>query len=88
MEGTREMTHEPVAYINVEERTLEWAAPVVWNTPTVAQMDKVPLYAHQYSDLTDEEIIEEIKLLPQLISMEDKDFIGFARAILKKASEK
>jgi hypothetical protein len=38
--------------------------------------------------LTDEEIIEEIKLLPQLISMEDKDFIGFARAILKKASEK
>jgi hypothetical protein len=39
-------------------------------------------------DLTDEEIIEEMKLLPQLISMEDKDFIGFARAILKKAKEK
>ena len=39
-------------------------------------------------DLTDEEIIEEMKLLPQLISMEDKDFIGFARAILRKAQEK
>jgi len=38
--------------------------------------------------LTDEEIIEELKLLPQLISMEDKDFIDFARAILRKAQEK
>ena len=39
-------------------------------------------------ELSDEEIIKEIKLLPQIISMEDKDFIRFARAILKKASEK
>jgi hypothetical protein len=38
--------------------------------------------------LTDEEIIEELKLLPQLISMEDEDFINFARAILRKAQEK
>ena len=73
------MTHEPVAYINVEERTLEWAAPVVWNTPTVAQMDKVPLYAHQYSDLTDEEIMSEWE--------ESMDEVDFARAILRKAQE-
>ena len=74
------MTHEPVAYINVEERTLEWAAPVVWNTPTVAQMDKVPLYTHQYSDLTDMEIMSEWE--------ESKDEVDFARAILRRAQAK
>jgi hypothetical protein len=36
---------EPVAYINVEERKLEWATPIKWETPTVAKMGKVPLYA-------------------------------------------
>ena len=36
---------EPVAYINVEEREWEWATPIKWETPTVAKMDKVPLYA-------------------------------------------
>jgi hypothetical protein len=38
------MNNEPVAYINVEERKLEWAKPITWHTPTIAQMDKVPLY--------------------------------------------
>jgi len=36
--------NEPVAYINVEERKLEWATPIKWETPTVVKMDKVPLY--------------------------------------------
>ena len=36
---------EPIAYINVEERKLEWATPIKWETPTVVKMDKVPLYA-------------------------------------------
>ena len=40
------MNNEPVAYINVEERKLEWAKPMTWHTPTIAQMDKVPLYTH------------------------------------------
>jgi hypothetical protein len=35
---------EPVAYINVTDRTLEWAKPTRWETPTVVKMDKVPLY--------------------------------------------
>jgi len=35
---------EPVAYINVEERKLEWATPIKWETPTVVKMDKIPLY--------------------------------------------
>jgi hypothetical protein len=78
------MTHEPVAYINVEERKLEWAAPVVWNTPTVAQMDKVPLYAHQYSDLTDEEIIACI----DESEPDTTDMIRFAKAILERAQAK
>ena len=38
------MKDEPVAYINVEERKLEWAKPMTWHTPTIAQMDKIPLY--------------------------------------------
>jgi len=35
---------EPVAYINVEQRKLEWAKPIVWETPTVANLPKIPLY--------------------------------------------
>jgi hypothetical protein len=40
------MNNEPVAYINVEERKLEWAKPMTWHTPTIAQMDKIPLYTN------------------------------------------
>ena len=51
---------EPVAYINVEERNLSWAKPTRWETPTVAKMDKVPLYAappkREWHELTDNEI--------------------------------
>lgn len=35
---------KPVAFINVEERKLEWAEPITWNTPTIAKMEKIPLY--------------------------------------------
>jgi hypothetical protein len=61
---------EPVAYINVEERKLEWATPIKWETPTVAVMDKVPLYtappqrdetsakAAEWVGLTDEDVVE------------------------------
>jgi hypothetical protein len=82
------MTHEPVAYINVEERTLEWAAPVVWNTPTVAQMDKVPLYAHQYSDLTDEEIMVLYEEYIETQYASESNVLGFGRAILERAQAK
>jgi len=47
---------EPVAYINVEERKLEWATPIKWETPTVVKMDKVPLYTKkEWVGLTDDE---------------------------------
>lgn len=49
--------NEPVAYINVEERKLEWATPIKWETPTVVKMDKVPLYTKkEWVGLTDEEL--------------------------------
>ena len=37
---------EPVAFINVEQRKLEWAKPIVWGTPTVVNLPKIPLYTH------------------------------------------
>ena len=51
---------EPVAWINVEERKLEWAKPMSWNTPTTVNIPKIPLYTtppqRTWVDLTDEEI--------------------------------
>ena len=35
---------QPVAFINVEQRKLEWARPMNWHTPTVANLPKIPLY--------------------------------------------
>ena len=35
---------QPVAYINGENRSLEWAKPTQWETPTVVVMDKIPLF--------------------------------------------
>jgi hypothetical protein len=50
---------EPVAYINIEERKLEWATLIKWETPTVVKMDKVPLYTSppqsEWVGLTDDE---------------------------------
>ena len=80
--GASVMKDEPVAYINVEERKLEWAKPTTWHTPTIAQMDKIPLYTHP-AKLTDEEIQEVFYSLEVGHSL-----IDFARAILRKAQEK
>jgi len=80
------MSNEPIAYINVEERKLEWAAPVVWNTPTVAQIDKVPLYTRPARELTDEEIDSLIMDVAEKPT--DEDLYDFAKAILFKAQEK
>jgi len=48
----------------------------------------IPLYIHPAKTLTDEEILKEMEFLPQTISMEDEDYIAFARAILRKTQEK
>lgn len=46
------MNNKPVAFINIEERKLEWAKPTVFNTPTIAKMDKIPLYTQETIDET------------------------------------
>ena len=61
---------EPVAYINIEERKLEWAYKYMsWDTPTVVNLPKIPLYTtppqRTWVGLTDEDITElhyEIKV--------------------------
>ena len=77
---------EPVAYINVEQRKLEWAKPIVWETPTVANLPKIPLYTtpqiKEWVKLTDEEIQECLQNLPtQTIDV-------YARRIEAKLKEK
>ena len=81
------MNNEPVAYINVEERKLEWAKPTTWHTPTIAQMEKIPLYTHPVKTLTDEEI-QEIAHGFEAIGWMGETTYEFARAILRKAQEK
>ena len=40
-------SQEPVAYINVEKRRLEFAHEYVkWDTPMTIKLDKIPLYTH------------------------------------------
>jgi hypothetical protein len=53
-----EAKDEPVAYINVEQRKLEWAKYMSWDTPTVVNLPKIPLYTtppqRTWVGLTDE----------------------------------
>jgi hypothetical protein len=55
-----EAKDEPVAYINVEQRKLEWAKYVSWGTPTVVNLPKIPLYTtpsqRKWVGLTDAEV--------------------------------
>ena len=80
-----EAKDEPVAYINVEQRKLEWAKYMSWDTPTVVNLPKIPLYTtppqRPWVVLTDEEI--------NLIYAEPQTHIGqYARAIEAKLKEK
>ncbi len=74
--------NDPVAYINVEKRTLEWATLIKWKTPTTVKMDKVPLYTtppqREWQGLTDEEIY----------ALGFKTPVTFARAVEAKLKEK
>jgi hypothetical protein len=83
------MNNEPVAYINVEERKLEWAKPMTWHTPTIAQMDKIPLYTHPAKtlELTEDEI-DDVWAACSTGESDTIDMHLFAEAILKKAQEK
>jgi hypothetical protein len=53
------MTQKPIAYINVEKRTLEFAEPIKWHTPTVANLDRIPLFTQRtWVGLNKEEAFE------------------------------
>ena len=44
-EALAQPEQEPVAYINIEQRKLEWAYKYMsWDTPTVVNLPKIPLY--------------------------------------------
>jgi len=79
---------EPVAYINVEERKLEWAKPISWNTPTTVKLERIPLYTtppqRTWVELTD----EEIALIVTDCSLVTPSDFYFAKAIEAKLKEK
>jgi hypothetical protein len=84
-EALAQPEQEPVAYINVEQRKLEWAKYMSWDTPTVANLPKIPLYTtppqRTWVNLTSEEI-GEIYRVGWANNME------LARAIEAKLKEK
>jgi hypothetical protein len=81
---------EPVAFINVEERKLEWAKHMTWDTPTVVNIPKIPLYTtppqRTWAGLTDEEI-DHIYTGIRAVHHEIDSYV-FARAIETKLKEK
>ena len=95
-EALAEQEREPVAFINVEQRKLEWAKYMSWDTPTVVNLPKIPLFttppqrtwvnATTWRGLTD----EEIKRIGKLDL--DSNYFGlwydFARAIEAALKEK
>ena len=46
-EALAQPEQEPLAYVNVEKRRLEFAEPMVWHTPTVVNLERIPLYTQQ-----------------------------------------
>ena len=82
-----EAKDEPVAWINVEKRTFEWNGPVLWETPTIAVLDKIPLYTTppQRKPLTDEQINDIAK---NYALNNPTTPLHFARAIEAKLKEK
>jgi len=79
-----ETKDEPVAYINVEERKLEWATEfITWETPTVVNLPKIPLYTtpqRTWVGLTDEDI--------QKLAAEQHDWESLYLAVQAKLKEK
>ena len=86
-EALAQPEQEPVAYINVEKRRLEFAEPMVWHTPTVVNLERIPLYTQQrtWVGLTDVEIDY---LLGSTSGENEETHISFARAIEAKLKER
>jgi hypothetical protein len=83
------MTQEPIAYINVEKRTLEFAEPIKWHTPTVANLDRIPLFTQRtWVGLTRDEQSFVYSSLHDSTSRIDSFWVDFANAIEAKLKEK
>ena len=79
------MNNEPVAWIDPRELDMAVSTSVTKNK----QFDTdIPLYTHPAKTLTDEEIMNIAFLTTTIENDWDNTVLGFARAILKKASEK
>jgi hypothetical protein len=79
------MRQEPIAYINVEQRKLEFAKPIMWHTPTVVNLERIPLFTHQrtWVGLTDEERID-ILVDAMYTKWDDQEIIKAIEAKLKE----
>jgi hypothetical protein len=84
-----EAKDEPVAYINVEQRKLEWAKYMSWDTPTVVNLPKISLYTtppqRTWVGLTDEEIWEWFR---DNTALTNESGIRIVRAIESKLKDK
>jgi len=83
---------EPVAYIDVEQRRLQWAKPMSWNTPTTVNLPKIPLYTtpqqRTWVGLTDEEIDGMVEVTDLSGAYYYDDLHAVARATEAKLKEK
>ena len=79
------MKNEPVAWIGKDELQFGFTDTRVTNEKE--SWDDIPLYTHPVKELTDEEIQLLINDVPDY-DIDTYDLLNFARAILKKVSEK
>jgi hypothetical protein len=88
-EEAKQEQDEPVAYINVEQRKLEWAKHIVWGTPTVVNLPKIPLYTtlqtKKWAGLTK---IQIDKLEKEFIGFPVPNIYNFVQAIEAKLKDK
>jgi len=81
-----EAKDEPVAYINVEQRKLEWAKYMSWDTPTVVNLPKIPLYTtppqRTWVGLTKKEFQEAVEGLEDL----EDCWVAIEKALKEKNS--
>jgi hypothetical protein len=88
------MNNEPVAWAIKSDgdfTEIGWDDEVLyeveeWYTAQGWQYEYIPLYTHPVKELTDEEI-EEVAVINLGHSMGLLNWMGFARAILRKAQE-
>ena len=78
---------KPVAYINVQTRTLEWAKPMRWETPTIATLEPVPLYAHPAPAVV-AQLVEALEQLMSIVTIHSRATSNsFAWAEMDEAKE-